>query len=105
MPPARGQASGTAIALWILAPAPGRPARVASLLNDIRIRPAGVNGRTSRVLRREGQVIVGFYVFSRKFNEANRGPRRATDASTGTSKPVAPAIQIVRRQDSFCNRN
>ena len=96
MPPVHGQASGTAIALWILALGPGRPVQVASLLNDIRIRPAGENGRTSRVLRREGQVFVGFCVFSRAFNEANRGPRRATDASTGTSKPVAPAIQTIR---------
>jgi len=48
MPPAHGQASGTAIHLFILAPRPGSPASVASLLNDIRVRPAGENGRTSR---------------------------------------------------------
>lgn len=32
MPPAHGQASGTAIHLWVLAPSPGSPAKVASLL-------------------------------------------------------------------------
>jgi len=48
MPPAHGQASGTAIHLLVLAPRPGSPALVASLLNDIRIRPAGGDGRTSR---------------------------------------------------------
>ena len=48
MPPAHGQASGTAIHLLILAPRPGSPAKVASLLNDIRVRSTGENGRTSR---------------------------------------------------------
>ena len=92
MPPAHGQASGTAINLLILAPAPGCPARVASLL--MTPDPPRRRKRSNVAeLSREGQFVVGFCVFSRMFYEANRGPRRATGASTGTSKPVAPAIE------------
>jgi len=32
-------------------------------------------------------------LFSRMIIEANRGPRRATEAATSTSKPVAPREQ------------
>ena len=48
-------------------------------------------------LSREGQFVVGFCVFSRVFYEANRGPRRATQASTYTSKPIAPIRKTRRR--------
>ena len=60
------------------------PAVVASL------RLAGVGGETSWHLSRESVLFVRFYVFFRIFYEANRSPRRATGASTNTSKPIAP---------------
>ena len=108
MPPAHGQASGTAINLLVLALRPGCPARVASLL--MTPEPPRRRERSNvAVLSREGQFVVGFCVFSRMFYEANRGPRRATGASTGTSKPVAPAIEyptpsVVVVQAPWCAR-
>ena len=103
MPPAHGQASGTAINLLILAPAPGCPARVASLL--MTPDPPRRRKRSNVAeLSREGQFVVGFCVFSRMFYEANRGPRRATEASTGTSKPVAPLKLNLHHAGGYCKR-
>ena len=62
MPPVRGQASGTAINLLVLAPPPGCPAKVASLLSSLD--PSRRRERSNVAeLSREGQFVVGFYVF------------------------------------------
>ena len=52
--------------------------------------PSRCQQRDVAALSREGHFFVGFYVFPGFFYEANRGPRRATPASTYPSKPVRP---------------
>ena len=64
------------------------PAIVASL------RLADISGETSRSVKPREPILYWQLCFSRMFNGANRGPRRATKASTITSKPVAPIYRF-----------
>ncbi len=85
-----GRTRRVASSLFVLAPRPGSPAKVASLLiTPVPARRRKRDGRRGTNYAARANSSLAF-VFSRRFNEANRGPRRATRTSTSTSKPVAP---------------